>query len=201
MMNPLSVAKYIPPKSVKFDLVIFDEASQIPPKDAMGSILRGRQSIVIGDSKQLPPTNVFKKIIEEDDNKDDPLVDYQSILDLFLGRSFKNYMLKWHYRSKHESLIHVSNMEFYESSLIIVPSTRYKSKDLGLKFNLVKDSTYDRGTGKTNQNTKEAEAVAKRAMEHARMTPSKSLGIVAFSTKQQEKIEDTLDKLRKEDPS
>ena len=199
MMNPLSVATYIPPESIEFDLVIFDEASQIPPEDAMGSILRGRKSIVIGDPKQLPPTDFFKTIVGEDEDEGDESADYQSILDLFLGRPFKDHMLLWHYRSKHESLIHVSNGEFYDSSLIVVSSPNYGSKDLGLKFNLVKEGSYDRGG--TRQNEKEAEAVAKKAMKHAREKGRESLGIATFSKAQQDKIEEKLDIFRSKDRS
>ena len=199
MMSPLSIPKYIAPNSINFDLVIFDEASQITPEEAIGAILRGTQTIVVGDDKQLPPTNFFKAIIAESEEEVDLQTEYESVLDWFLGRGYNKHMLKWHYRSKHESLIFVSNKEFYNSNLIITPSPYYESKELGLKFNHVPKSVFDRGGTATNKI--EAKAIIEKAMEHVEKKPEESLGIVAFSKAQKEKIEEQLAISLKKNPS
>jgi len=119
MMSPMSIAKYISPGQVEFDLVVFDEASQVKPVDSFGAILRGEQVVVVGDNKQLPPTSFFDALIKSDDDEEEEenvTVDMESILDLFLAQNSHQRMLKWHYRSKHDSLIAVSNSEFYETS-------------------------------------------------------------------------------------
>ncbi len=119
MMSPLSVATFIPPKSVDFDLVVFDEASQVKPVDAFGSIVRGKQTVVVGDTQQLPPTSFFDKHIAEDDvddTEENIPADTESILGLFSAQNSPERMLRWHYRSRHESLITVSNLEFYDNA-------------------------------------------------------------------------------------
>ena len=111
MMSPISIAKYIPPGRLEFDLIVFDEASQIRPANALGAILRGNQVVVTGDSKQLPPTSFFQSIVESDD-VDSPTADLESILGLFRAQGVQERTLNWHYRSRHPSLIAVSNYEF-----------------------------------------------------------------------------------------
>ena len=123
MMSPLSIAKYIPPGSVSFDMVVFDEASQVRPVEAMGAILRGRQSVVVGDSRQLPPTSFFDRAGgDEADEEQSATADLESILGLFCAQGAPERWLRWHYRSRHESLITVSNHEFYDNRLIVFPS-------------------------------------------------------------------------------
>ncbi|MCH7745508.1 MAG: DUF4011 domain-containing protein, partial [Chloroflexi bacterium] len=149
MMSPLSIASYIPAGSLKFDIVVFDEASQVKPVDAFGAIMRGNQAIVVGDNQQLPPTNFFDSINQTDDDDDDddesPTSDIESILGLFLAQNAPDRMLQWHYRSLHESLIAVSNKEFYGNKLVVFPSPDSEKEELGLIFHHLPDAIYDRG--------------------------------------------------------
>jgi very-short-patch-repair endonuclease len=202
MMSPLSVANFLPQGALQFDMVIFDEASQVEPVDAFGAILRGQQAIVVGDDRQLPPTDFFKRTLEEDEDDDETLVspgDMQSILNLFLAQRAPERMLRWHYRSQHESLIAVSNREFYENRLVVFPSPTQEPGSLGLRFHHLPESVYDRGRARNN--IEEAKAVAAAAMAHAHETPHLTLGIAAFSSAQAEAIRDQLEILRREDPS
>ncbi|MDE0426788.1 MAG: DUF3320 domain-containing protein [Candidatus Poribacteria bacterium] len=201
MMSPLSVAKFIPPNSVEFDLVIFDEASQVKPVDAFGAIVRGKQTVVVGDSRQLPPTDFFDKHIEDDgENTEENLTgDTESILGLFSAQNAPERMLRWHYRSRHESLITVSNIEFYGNRLQLFPSPDAAKAEVGLVYHYLRDSAYDRGGSRSN--TKEAQIVAKRVMEHARSHPNLTLGVATFSTAQMEAIQNALELLRREDSS
>ncbi len=192
MMGPLSIAQFCDPQMVQFDVVVFDEASQIRLEDALGALLRGKQAIVIGDTRQLPPTRFFDGIVEDDEEKDEddftnPIVGVVSILDL-CRQSVPMKELKWHYRSRHESLIAVSNQEFYDNNLYVFPSAIDKAEHLGLKFVHIPDSVYDRG--KSSANRKEAQVVVKAAFDHYRNYPNKSLGIGTFSVKQQQAILD-----------
>ena len=203
MMSPMSVASFLPPGSIEFDLVIFDEASQVKPVDAFGAILRGRQLVVVGDSKQLPPTNFFESLAADgdaDDGDDEPLTtsDMESILGLVVGQGAPQRMLRWHYRSRHESLIALSNKEFYDSRLVVFPSPEPNKKGLGLVFRYLPDSVYARGRSRTNR--KEAQAVALAVMQHAHATPHLTLGVAAFSLAQADAILDELERLRSSDP-
>ena len=192
MMGPLSIAQFCDPQMVQFDVVVFDEASQIRLEDALGALLRGKQAIVIGDTRQLPPTRFFDGIVEDDEEKDEddftnPIVGVVSILDL-CRQSVPMKELKWHYRSRHESLIAVSNQEFYDNNLYVFPSAIDKAEHLGLKFEHIPDAVYDRGKSSTNR--KEAQAVVKAAFAHYQNYPNKSLGIGTFGIKQQQAILD-----------
>ena len=192
MMSPLSIAQFCDPQMVQFDVVVFDEASQIRLEDALGALLRGKQAIVIGDTRQLPPTRFFDGIVEDDEEKDEddftnPIVGVVSILDL-CRQSIPMKELKWHYRSRHESLIAVSNQEFYDNNLYVFPSAIDKAEHLGLKFVHIPDAVYDRGKSSTNR--EEAQAVVKAAFAHYRNYPNKSLGIGTFGIKQQQAILD-----------
>ena len=124
MMSPLSVADFLAPGSLTFDLVIFDEASQVRPVDAFGSLVRGTQVVVVGDEKQLPPTNFFATLVADGGGDDGAGLagDVESILDMFRARGAPESELRWHYRSRHESLIAVSNHEFYDDRLVVFPS-------------------------------------------------------------------------------
>ena len=200
MMSPLSVAKFIPPESVRFDLVIFDEASQVKPVEAMGAIRRGRQSIVVGDSKQLPPTRFFERIVEGEEEDQFATSDIESILGLFAAQGALERMLRWHYRSRHESLITVSNHEFYENRLVIFPSPDAERKEVGLQSKCDPATYYERGAGR-RFNRGEARAVAEAVMKHAQTQPDLTLGVAAFSIAQARRIEDELEILRRQDPS
>ena len=204
MMSPMSVASFLPPSSISFDLVIFDEASQVKPVDALGAVLRGRQLVVVGDSKQLPPTSFFDTLAADgdaDDGDDEPLTtsDMESILGLVAGQGAPQRMLRWHYRSRHETLIALSNKEYYDSRLVVFPSPEPQKKGLGLVFRHLPDSVYDRGRSRTNR--KEAQAVALAVMQHARATPQRTLGVAAFSLAQAGAIQDEVERLRAADPA
>ncbi|GAB2795006.1 very-short-patch-repair endonuclease [Hymenobacter luteus] len=199
MMSPLSVASYLPPGAVEFDLVVFDEASQVKPVDALGAIARGRQLVVVGDSKQLPPTSFFDSLTGSSEEADEENVtaDIQSILELCKARQMPERMLRWHYRSLHQSLIAASNHLFYEDKLVIFPSPGGKGQ-LGLVYHHLPATHYERGTTRTNP--LEAQAVAEAVLRHARTTPRLTLGVVAFSTAQRQAIQDALEKLRRQHP-
>lgn len=200
MMSPLSIANYLPPDSLTFDLVIFDEASQVKPVDAFGAILRGRQAVVVGDSKQLPPTSFFDALTGGDEEDEEIATsDIESVLGLFSAQLAPERMLRWHYRSRHESLIAVSNHAFYNDRLVVFPSPDAARLDSGLICHNLPESNYDRGGTRSNQI--EAEIVARAVMEHARTRPDLSLGVAAFSVAQMKAIQDQLEILRRQDPS
>ncbi|SEO94034.1 Superfamily I DNA and/or RNA helicase [Flavobacterium sp. CF108] len=197
MMSPMSIANFLPPNSIDFDLVIFDEASQVRPVDALGAILRGRQVVVVGDTKQMPPTSFFDKLNTDTEDEENVTADMQSILGMCDAQGAPQRMLRWHYRSRHESLINLSNQEFYENKLIIFPSPGSRSK-MGLAFNHLPDTYYDKG--KTRTNPKEAEKVADAIINHALNNPKLSLGVVAFSTAQMQAIQNALEVKRRKNP-
>ncbi|MBW3636830.1 MAG: DUF3320 domain-containing protein, partial [Armatimonadetes bacterium] len=206
MMSPLSVATYLPANDLKFDLVIFDEASQVRPTEAFGALLRGKQAVVAGDSKQLPPTSFFDKFLSDeeedaDSNNDNDFntKDLESILGLFIAQGAPERMLRWHYRSRHESLIAVSNREFYDDKLVVFPSPDAARSNMGLVCHVLPHTVYG---GSINRG--EAKAVAEAVMEHARnwiKTPAamrRTLGVAAFSVKQAQEIQDQLEVLRRQ---
>ena len=187
--------------SLKFDLVIFDEASQVKPVDAFGAILRANQSVVVGDNEQLPPTNFFNATTQgtEEEEEESETADIQSILGLFASKNAPERVLRWHYRSRHESLIAVSNSEFYDNKLVVFPSPDAGREEVGLSLHYLPDTVYDRGHSRTNQ--VEARVVAQSVMEHARNFPHLTLGVAALSTQQMQAILDQLEVLRRADPS
>jgi superfamily I DNA and/or RNA helicase/very-short-patch-repair endonuclease len=200
MMSPLSIGQYLDPRSTHFDVIIFDEASQVKPEDAVGALLRGKQVVVMGDSKQLPPTDFFDGIFESPERDPEDYAaagDLESILNV-CKRSFPIKTLRWHYRSRHESLIAVSNQEFYSNRLYVYPSPMQKDERLGLKFVHLKDTVYDRG--KSGVNRIEARVVAKAVFEHFSKYPNKSLGVGTFNIKQQEAIQEEIETLLKANP-
>lgn len=200
LMSPLSVAQYLDAAHSNFDVVIFDEASQIPVWDAVGAIARGKQLIVVGDPKQLPPTNFFNRADDGENenlgNEDDaPIQDLESILDECLGAGLPTLRLEWHYRSRHESLIAFSNYRYYDSRLITFPSP--VTQDLAVKLVLV-PGIYDRGATRTNR--VEADAIVKEIVAHFSDEKKRKLtmGVVTFNQTQQRLIETLLDEeLRK----
>ena len=200
-MSPLSVATFLPPNSVDFDWVVFDEASQVKPVDAFGAIIRGEQTVVVGDNRQLPPTRFFDKHVEDDDEdaEENLAGDMESILGLFSAQNAPERMLRWHYRSRHESLITVSNIEFYDNKLQLFPSPDAAKEEVGLIYHLHPDTAYDRG--RSGSNPEEARIVAEKVMEHARVRPDLTLGVSTFSTAQMEAVQNELELLRRQDPS
>lgn len=199
MMSPLSIAMFIPPDALHFDLVVFDEASQVRPVEAFGAVLRGKQVVVVGDSRQLPPTNFFDQIVEADEEEESPTADLESILSLFTAQGAPQRMLRWHYRSRHESLIAVSNYEFYDNKLVVFPSPEMKHSGIGLVYHYLPDTAYDRGRSRSNP--KEAQRVAEAVMRHAKTDPEQTLGVAAFSISQMQAIIDQLELLRRQDTS
>ena len=201
MMSPLSVAQYLDPRSVQFDIIIFDEASQVKPEDALGALMRGRQLVVMGDSRQLPPTTFFDEIAGGDEEEEEESVasvtDMESLLHV-CKQSYPTRRLRWHYRSRHESLIAVSNEEFYDNSLMVFPSPEHETPDLGLSFVYLPDAVYERG--KSGANKGEARAVAQAVIAYYRRYPTKTLGVATFSTKQQEAVRREVDVLLRTNP-
>jgi superfamily I DNA and/or RNA helicase/very-short-patch-repair endonuclease len=207
MMSPLSVSQLLNTegeidnelidKTFRFDLIIFDEASQIRTEDAIPAIYRGKQLILAGDTNQLPPTNFFNSFAnEEDDDDDTEKRNFESVLDecaVFLPKKD----LVWHYRSKHEDLIQFSNHYIYDGQLITFPSPVKQSEEFGVHFELVPDGKFEKGA---RFNKKEARTVAEAIVNHY-SGPYRhySLGVIAFSEAQQMAIErELLNVLRKD---
>jgi hypothetical protein len=209
MMSPISVAQYLAPGTVTFDLVVIDEASQVRPEDALGVIGRAGQVVVVGDRKQLPPTNFFSRLLaddvddEEDEQDAAPLAgaaratELESILTLCEARGLPDKMLRWHYRSRHPSLIEVSNAEFYQSNLFLPPAPSAHRAREGLVLRSV-PGAYDRGGKRTN--AIEAQAIVDAIANHASDASEMTLGIVTFSTAQRDLVSNLLDERRRSDP-
>lgn len=194
MMGPLSVAQYLQQGAVYFDLIVMDEASQLRPEESLGAIARGSQLIVVGDPKQLPPTNFFDRLVddgEEDDDSDAPAIlsGSESILDICQQLFHPVRTLRWHYRSQHESLIAFSNHHFYNGKLIVFPSPFARNNRLGLRYRYIKNGVY-----KDRQNMPEAQRIADAVIEHMMKYPDESLGVVTLNQTQKELVEDLLDK-------
>ncbi|WP_294607171.1 DUF3320 domain-containing protein [uncultured Bacteroides sp.] len=187
LMSPISVAQYIDLDAEKFDLVIFDEASQMPTSEAVGAIARGKALVVVGDPKQMPPTSFFSS--SQVDEEEAEFDDMESILDDCISLSIPSRYLTWHYRSKHESLIAFSNSQYYNGQLYTFPSVDNRVS----KVRLVQvNGAYDKG--RTRSNYAEAETIVKEIL-HRLQTPElseKSIGVVSFSQVQQNLIEDML---------
>lgn len=197
LMSPLSVAQYLDAGHAQFDVVIFDEASQIPVWDAVGAIARGRQLVCVGDTRQLPPTSFFSRADADDGDGDggaDDVQDLESILDECLGIGLPKLTLQWHYRSRHESLIAFSNATYYDNALITFPSPA--TEDTGVRFQRV-HGVYDRGG--TRANRAEADAIVQAVEAHylAPARRARSVGVVTFNAAQQSLIERLLDARRR----
>lgn len=204
LMSPISVSQFLDPEKTKFDVVIFDEASQLRSEDAICSVYRGKQLVVCGDNRQLPPTAFFEQGMSDElpDETDDPEGSgafdvFDSILDA-CAAVLPQRQLKWHYRSEHESLIAFSNSIFYDYSLITFPSWLQEDEELGVKFVHVPEGVYDRGGRRDN--VREAERVVSLVEDHFRRFPEQSLGIVTFNMAQAETIENHLEQFRLRNP-
>ena len=191
LMSPLSVAQYLDTEA-KFDVVIFDEASQIPVWDAIGALARGKQSIVVGDNKQMPPTSFFGKGDSEEEVDEEVTEDLESILDECLAAQLPELALNWHYRSRYESLIQFSNQKYYKGGLFTFPAP--VAKDTAVKLHVV-EGVYDKGDTRTNSN--EAKAIVEFIIQHLQSQLGQenplTLGVVTFNMTQQKLIEDLLD--------
>ncbi|NTU44126.1 MAG: DUF3320 domain-containing protein [Chlorobiaceae bacterium] len=199
MMSPLSVAQYLPADQSLFDVVIFDEASQITVWDAVGSLARGKQVIVAGDPKQMPPTNFFARSEDDPDGEVDIEGDLESILDEMIGSSIPQSLLNLHYRSRRESLIAFSNSRYYENSLVTFPAPVHP--DLAVKL-VCPEGFYARGKARHNEG--EAKAIVaeilRRLTHPDEQVRNQSIGVVTFNTEQQGLIEDLLDMARSANP-
>ncbi len=198
LMSPLSVAQYLSSDIPPFDLVVFDEASQIPVWDAIGAIGRGARLVVVGDSKQLPPTTFFHRAEQDEDVEiDEEMVEeLESILDECIAAQLPTRDLRWHYRSRHESLIAFSNYHYYGNRLFTFPSPADRDARMGVRWRPI-DGVYDRS--KTRTNRAEAEAVLTEIRSRIAAGDQRSIGVVTFSRPQQTLIEDLLDEARGED--
>ncbi len=195
MMSPVSIAQFLPQDFNHFDLVIFDEASQITVWDAVGPIARGKNVIVVGDPKQMPPTNFFSRTGSEVEDEEQ---DYESILDRALDAGLKKHRLTGHYRSKHESLIAFSNSKYYENSLATYPAASTSESEV--HFHKVENGLYSKGKEANNPN--EAKAVAEEVLRRL-LDPElskRSIGVVALNQSQQRTIENFLDDKRRKHP-
>ena len=201
LMSPISVSQFLSPK-LRFDLVIFDEASQICTEDAVGSIYRGNQLIVAGDNRQLPPTPFFQYSLDEefdwDEGADYGFDVFESVLDECLSIGLPVNMLRWHYRSRHDSLINFSNERFYDNKLNLFPHPGRRDPSLGVKFVYVPDGVYDRGGARNNP--REAEVVADLVFEHFKNSPDKTLGVITFNISQMNTIQDAIERRLRDHP-
>ncbi len=198
MMSPMSVAQFLQPGAVVFDLVVMDEASQIRPEEALGAIVRGKQLTVVGDQMQLPPTPFFQKLSldggAEDDDEEALDVKQESVLEAAAARFYPVRRLKWHYRSEHGSLISFSNREFYEGDLTVFPSPHHDHPHYGVKLVEV-GGRYNAGT-----NESEVNAIVEGALDFMAHHSDQSLGLVAVNSKQADLIRERMDKAFAENP-
>ena len=195
LMSPISVAQYLDPNRKPFDLVVFDEASQLPTSKAIGALARGENAIIVGDPKQMPPTSFFASSATDEDHLEEE--DLESILDDCLALNMPQTHLLWHYRSRHESLIAFSNSQFYENKLYTFPSVNDRESRVHL---IHVDGVFERGGKRTNR--KEAEAVVEELKRrcHDPACAGLSVGVVTFNIQQQNLIDDLLTDACKEDP-
>jgi len=204
LMSPLSVAQFLEPGRLAFDLLLIDEASQIKPSEALGAVLRCKQMVVVGDQKQMPPTSFFDRQVSGDEMDEDEdvslgsqAVHMESILSLCDARAMERAMLRWHYRSEHPSLIEVSNHEFYDAKLTYPPTPF--SGHVGLGLSLVRtNGVYQRG--RQRNNPIEADEICEHVLAHVRNYPAQSLGVVALSVAQRDTIDNKMEFLRAEHP-
>lgn len=200
MMSPLTVSNFLTADHA-FDLVVFDEASQVPPWDAVNCIYRGRQLVVAGDDKQLPPTAFFQRSDLGEEGYDEDSEGAEEVMDSILDSCaalLDFHSLRWHYRSRHEHLISFSNHHFYSNQLVTFPSPEQVSPLLGVLLTYVPEGVYDRGRSKTNRI--EARKAVERLTEYLLDGTGRSVGLIAFSSAQQDAIMDELEKERRARP-
>ena len=203
LMSPITVAMLLDPEVYTFDLVVFDEASQIAPEEAAGAIVRGVQTIIVGDKMQLPPTRFFEVVGGESGDEETSEAEtgrvFDSILEECEGLSLPQKMLLWHYRSRDESLIAFSNHYFYHDRLYTFPNVEYDGGKLGLDFVYVADGVYKRGVN-LRRNDVEAKRVVDLIFEHAAKSSDRTLGVIAFSVAQRDAIRIEWERRRREQP-
>ncbi len=193
MMGPLSVAQYLVPGRLQFDMIIMDEASQIRPEEAIGALARGGQMVIVGDPKQLPPTTFFERFWDAADGEEERVETaaggMQSILDMCLARYHPARQLRWHYRSQHEALIDFSNHHFYDQRLIVFPSPYGVHTGLGLRHHYVSKGLYE-----NRRNPEEARRLADAVLHHFLNRPDESLGVATLNIPQRDLIEEEIDR-------
>jgi superfamily I DNA and/or RNA helicase len=194
MMSPITVSQLLDPEIYKFDLVVFDEASQMPPEYAACAVIRGNQVVIAGDKYQLPPTRFFESLETDDyiDDDEENIDEFESILDECDAIGIPSKMLRWHYRSQDESLIAFSNYHFYMNRLYTFPSAKREEDDFGIEFIYIPEGVYRRGAGARN-NIIEARRVVDLIIKHFHTSPDLTLGVVTFSLSQQDAIAHELD--------
>jgi superfamily I DNA and/or RNA helicase len=194
LMSPLAVSQYLEPGKHQFDAVVFDEASQIQTSEAIGPVARGKSVIVAGDQQQMPPTNFFAATIgggdDEEDNDDLAYDDLESFLDDCIALHLPRIRLNCHYRSNHESLIAFSNNRFYDNSLLTFPSPTNQVSKVSFRYI---GGRYEKGKG---INRDEADAIVQEVLRRLKdpVLSTKSIGIITFNEKQQDLVQDLLDK-------
>jgi len=200
LMSPLSVSTFLKPGKISFDLVVFDEASQLPTQEAIPAILRAKQAVVAGDANQLPPTSFFDASVifdgyGDEEETDAGLEPLESLLDdcVAINPAFERTYLRWHYRSRDERLIKFSNHYFYENALITFPSVSAHAEGQGVRLEYIPDGVWDRGRSRTNR--REARRTAELVVEQLQRYPERSVGVVAMNVTQREAIEDSLSEL------
>ncbi|HEX7348464.1 MAG TPA: DUF3320 domain-containing protein [Rhodanobacteraceae bacterium] len=198
LMSPLSIAQFLPTDHQLFDLVIFDEASQVAPWDAIGAIARGKQVVIAGDQRQMPPTSFFNR--GTGDGDDDTEEDLESILDECIAAGVPQHSLTWHYRSRHESLIAFSNHEYYHDALVTFPAP--DTRDSAVSLRRV-SGRYAPGNG-GRRNELEAKAivaeVVRRLTDPVFVRAQQTIGIITLNAEQQQLVDDLLDQARREHP-
>lgn len=199
LMSPMSVATYLDPKAPPFDIVVFDEASQIPAHDAVGALARGKSAVVVGDTNQLPPTTFFQSSDDEpvDDNEFEEL---ESVLNECIASGIPERRLDWHYRSRHETLIAFSNHAYYKNRLNTFPSSMERGEGRGVTLKRV-SGFYDKGGSRTNR--AEALALVNDLLARLRApgASKRTYGVVTFSQAQQQLIDDLLEQARAKEPA
>ena len=195
MMSPLSVSQYLPPNEIAFDVLVVDEASQLRPEEALGSIARASQVVIVGDPKQLPPTSFFDSIEKAAENET-VASESESILDICMNLYKPIRQLRWHYRSQHESLIDFSNQQFYDGNLLVFPSpTSVNNEQLGVKYHYIKNSVYQ-----NRRNKIEAKILIEHLELQMKKYPDRSIGVGTFNSDQRDLIQDMVDEHEKNSP-
>ncbi len=187
MMSPLAISNYIRKGDITFDLCIIDEASQMPPENAIGALMRSGQAMVVGDTNQLPPTSFFRMMLDDQDADEDETVLSESILELANATFRPKRRLRWHYRSRHSSLIKFSNHYIYDNDLVVFPGAFEDVSDMGVTLRKV-NGRYANGVNRT-----EAEAVVSAVLEFMKQQPDRSLGVVTLNQKQRDLLNELMD--------
>jgi len=199
LMSPLSVAQYLAPDKEGFDIVIFDEASQIQTSEAIGSLARAHSAVIAGDQEQMPPSNYFESTFSffDEEGDDASSEDLESFLDDMIALGLPSHRLNWHYRSHHESLIAFSNKSFYGNSLLSFPSP--SAQESQVRFRQI-GGHYEPGRG---VNKDEANAIVKEILLRLKdpALAQKSIGVITFNEKQENLVEDLLQGAYDKDPT